>query len=412
LTNILELLWRQNTGSGRTIILLIVALGVIGSLCALAHWRRYRDTETGWLENVRGRLQRARDAHQGAVTAAAAAESGQGAVTETESPSPHLTPQIELREVGEGIPRDSLIGDRIETILRLRQARVQVNVDALQQSSILKESAKWTLSFPGYVVSLVMMLGLLGTFVGLSLMVADIQQALPDPSAQANATQWADSVSSLGRILAGKKTAFSATLAGLFFSIVVSVFNFILARSQSEFYDRLERFTTEDMLPAAFVATDDETPWEKLSRQLGDSFENLQSLATAQARSAEQMAAVETTFGAVIANIEVMTQRAATAPLQGVTGEMTSIIGQLAHVNSAVIALTERLPQIVTSFRQTHQATLQEIQSAMQAQQGSLERLTRVLQTSQGHAGRWTLSFVAAGGAVVVILVLLLQRMM
>ena len=63
-----------------------------------------------------------------------------------------------------------------------------------------------------FIVSLVMMLGLLGTFVGLSFMVADIQRAIPNPAVQANATEWTESVSSLGRILAGKKTAFSATL--------------------------------------------------------------------------------------------------------------------------------------------------------------------------------------------------------
>jgi hypothetical protein len=410
MSTILELLWRHNTGSGRTIILLIVSLGVAGSLCALSHWRRYRDVENNWLENVRGRLQRARDVHEGA--AVQAAEPGEGSLAASVAEPARLQQPIDLREMAEGIPRDSLIGDRIETILRLHQARVKVNVEALQQSSILKESAKWGLSFPGYVVSLVMMLGLLGTFVGLSVMVADIQQALPDPAAQAQAAQWADSVSSLGRILAGKKTAFSATLVGLFFSIVVSIFNFMLARSQSQFYDRLERFTAEELLPAAFVSADDETPWEKLSRQLGDSFEHLQSLVTAQARSAEQMASVETAFGAVIANIETMTQRAATAPLQSATGEMTSVIGQLANVNGAVIGMTERLPEIVSAFRTTHHTTLQEIRTAMQAQQGSIERLTQVLQSSQTRAGRWTISFAAAGAAVVVVLVLLLQRAM
>jgi len=84
-----------------------------------------------------------------------------------------------------------------------------------------------------------MMLGLFGTFVGLSMMVVDIQQALPGGDGAANATQWAASVSGLGKILAGKKTAFSATLAGLFFSILVSALNFRLARAQSAFYDGL-----------------------------------------------------------------------------------------------------------------------------------------------------------------------------
>jgi hypothetical protein len=399
-TELLDLIWSHNTFIGRAIIVLILILGGIGVLCAAMHWQRYSSSEARWLENVRGRLRRDQDAVPNET-----AEEG----TPVE-PAP-AAGAIDLRQLADGIPRETLIGDRLDTILRMKQARVKVNLEALQQSSILKESAKWSLSLPAYVIGLVMMLGLLGTFVGLSLMVADIQQALPDESAHANATQWAASVSSLGRILAGKKTAFSATLVGLFFSIVVSLFNFGLARAQSALYDRLERFTTAELLPATVPAYDDETPWEKLSRQLGDSFESLQSLVTAQARSAEQMAAVETTFGTVINNIEAMTHRAATAPLQSVAGEMTNVVGQLTQVQAAILGVTERLPQIVTAFRQTHQATLQEIQSSMRTQHASIDRLTRAIEATQRVNSRWGFSFAAAGAAIAVLVVLVVRAL-
>ena len=400
MTELLDLIWNNNTFIGQAIIFLILILGGVGVLCAASHWQRYSSSEIRWLENVRARLRRDQDA-----VPSAPAEGGEDA-----EPAP-AAGAIDLRQLADGIPHQTLIGDRLDTILRMKQAHVKVNLEALQQSSILKESAKWSLSLPSYVVSLVMMLGLLGTFVGLSFMVADIQQALPDETAQANATQWAASVSSLGRILAGKKTAFSATLVGLFFSIVVSQFNFGLARAQSAFYDRLERFTTEELLPATVPAYDDETPWEKLSRQLGDSFESLQSLVTVQARSAEQMAAVETSFGTVINNIEAMTHRAATAPLQSVAGEMTNVIGQFTQVQAAILGLTERLPQIVTAFRQTHQVTLQEIQTSMRTQNTALDRLARAIETAQRVNGRWSFSFAAAGAAIAVIVVLIVRAM-
>lgn len=398
MSRLLDLVWANNTFAGRSIIFLIFVLGVFGTVCAGRHWQRYTSLELVTLENVRARLRRMQ----------AAGDAPQAAEGDTGAPAPSAA-TVDLQELASGVPRETLIGDRLDTILRMKQAHVKVNVDALQQSSVLNESAKWSLSLPAYVVSLVMMLGLLGTFVGLSVMVGDIQQAMPGESSDANATQWAASVSSLGRILAGKKTAFSATLVGLFFSIAVSVFNFGLARAQSACYDRLERFTTEELLPATIPAFDDETPWEKLSRQLGDSFENLQSLATAQTRSAEQMAAVETTFGTVIQNIEAITQRAATAPMQSVTGEMTGVISQLASVQGAILGLTERLPQIVTAFRQTHQATLQEIQSAMHAQQSSMERLTRALQANQSATNRWKFGFAAAGATIAMLVVLIIR---
>ncbi len=397
--NLYDLVWSNNTAQGRTIIVLVVVLGVFGSLCAIAHRRRYLHVESRWLERVRQKLQLARDARQ-----AASPEDQAPAAT---------SPIIDLNELAEGIPSSSIVGDRLHTIIKMKQARVKVNVDALQQCSILKESSKWTLAFPAYVVSLVMMLGLLGTFIGLSLMVADIQQALPAAGGQANATAWASSVSSLGRILAGKKTAFSATLSGLFFSIVVSWFNFALARAQSQLYDRLERFTTEELLPAAVPAVDDETPWERLSMQLGDSFEHLEALTTEQTRSADQMAAVEKTFATVISNIEAITQRAATAPLQGMEGEITNVIGQLTQVNGAIVGLTERLPQIVNAFRVANEATLGEIRGAMQAQQAGLDRMSRAVQMSRPNAASstfGTLSYVAAGAAAVLLIVIAVMR--
>jgi hypothetical protein len=401
MTTLLDFLWRNNTASGQFIVALIFILGAMGSFCALSHWRRYRNSEKRWLLEVRDRLRRAQEATQ-----TPSGEPGQ----QEEQPVPSAARAVELHQLSEGIPLTSIIGDRLQTIARMKQAQVKVNVEALQQSSMLRESADSTLALPGYVVSLVMMLGLLGTFIGLSFMVVDIQQALPGGGTEANANQWAASVNGLGRILAGKKTAFSATLAGLAFSILVSAMNFALARAQSELYDRLERFTTEELLPATVPSFDDETPWVKLSMQLGDSFTHIKELTAEQTRSTQRLIAVENTFAAIIENIERITQRAATAPLQGMAGEIAGVIGQLTQVNGAIVTLTDKLPQIISAFRHTHHATLTEIQTAMQAQQTALDRLSHALQNhgSGGRFGAW--SFIAAGATAVLLIVILLQR--
>lgn len=394
MSEMLDFLWRNNTASGKTVIMLILVAGAMGGICALFHWWRYRSVERGWLEEVRGRLRRAQEARAG---------NGSDGAT-----APPAGPLIELHELAEAIPASSLVGDRLQTITRMKQARVRVDVEALQQGSILKESADLTLALPGYVVGLVMMLGLLGTFIGLSFMVVDIQNALPGTGG-GKASDWAESVSGLGRILAGKKTAFSATLAGLAFSIVVSALNFLLARAQSAFYDRLERFTSEELLPSVVPELDDETPWVKLSMQLGDSFTHLKALTEEQARSTQRLLAVESTFASIIDNIERITQRAATAPLQGMAGEIASVIGQLTQVNGAILTLADKLPQIVSAFRQTHQATLAEIQSAMQSQQASFERLGNAMQGAGGR-GYGSFGYLAAGAAAVLLIVFLLSR--
>lgn len=403
MTQLVQLLWDHNTAFGRAIILLITFLGIIGSLCAIVQRHRYRRFETDWLDYVRGRLSRAQEAKQvvaaGGEAVPFAEEAAPPDTASPPIPAVESAPLFEPRELAQGVPLQSLVGDRLNTLANLKQARARVNVDALQRSSILKESARWSLSFPGYVVSLVMMLGLLGTFIGLSLMVVDIQHALPDAAAQADASRWAASVSSLGRILAGKKTAFSATLAGLLFSIIASGLNFALARAQAGFYDRLERFTSEELLPATIPAFDDATPWEKLSMQLGDSFENLGALTIEQARSTERMIAVEKTFATIVDNIETISQRAATAPLQGMTGEMTNVIGMLTQVNGAIVGLTEKLPQLASS-----------IGSAMQGQQASIDRLARAMQSNRPAERRFDRVSFAAGGAVIVVVLALIVR--
>src|SRR5205085_1948234 len=128
----------------------------------------------------------------------------------------------------------------------------------------------------------------------------------------------------------------------------------------------------------------------------------LEALTKEQTRSAEQMAAVEKTFGVVIGNIEAITQRAATAPLQGMEGEITGVIGQLTQVNSSILGLTERMPQLIATFRQSNEAMLSEIRGAAHAQQSSLERMSRVMQSNRpSNAGTLgVLSYVAAGAAV------------
>ena len=92
---------------------------------------------------------------------------------------PHQPEPVDLRELGEKVPGDTLIGDRLAVVGRLKQARVKVTVDALQQMTVLRESSITSLAFPGYAVDLAMMLVLLGTFFGLCLMLLQMQGVVP-----------------------------------------------------------------------------------------------------------------------------------------------------------------------------------------------------------------------------------------
>src|SRR4051794_38016406 len=117
---LLQLVWENNTALGRTIILLIAFLGSIGSLCAIVQRHRYRGFELDWLEYVRGRLSRAQQAKQVAASGREALPFAEEAAPPESLPAPppapvQATPLFELPELSQGVPIESLIGDRLST---------------------------------------------------------------------------------------------------------------------------------------------------------------------------------------------------------------------------------------------------------------------------------------------------------
>jgi biopolymer transport protein ExbB/TolQ len=329
----ITLLWTGNSAIGRLILLLLLALGGAAASAALRHRARYaREQRT--LDEVRARLQRLRDAEQ--------PEGDRSPV-----PAP-----VDLAELRDKVDTQTLIGDRLATLARMKQARVKVNVDALQQMTVLRESASFGLAFPGYAVDVAMMLGMLGTFVGLCLMLLQMQGVLPTASGVPAAGGFAEAAASLGGIIASKKTAFVTTLVGLACAIVLSALNFLLARAQSAFYDALERFTTAELLPATMPAVEDETAMEKLSLQLSDTFASLGNLAEHHRENLERLQEMETSFGAIVASIRAITQHSARGPAEEAAGALTTLVRQLGDANDALVKVAESVALSAARERQ------------------------------------------------------------
>lgn len=334
------LLWQQNTGIGRLTLLLLLILGVAAAAAAIHHLHRYRETERRALDDVRAKLRgiRAREEEAGKP------EGGRSA-----APAP-----VELAELRENVPPGTLIGDRLAALARMKQARVRVNVEALQQITLLRENASPGLAFPGYAVDLAMMLGMLGTFVGLCLMLLQMQGVLPSASGVPAAGGFAEAAASLGGIIASKKTAFVTTLVGLSCAIAVSSLNFLLARAQSACYGALERFTTEELLPATVGAVEDETAMEKLSLQLSDTFASLGSLSEHQAGNLERLQEMQDAFGAIVGSIRAITQQSARGPAEEAAGALTGLVKQLADANDALVKVAEQVA--MRAVQQRHEA--------------------------------------------------------
>jgi hypothetical protein len=331
--SLIALLWTGNTSTGRLILLLLLALGVAAGAAALRHRTRY-SREQRTLDDVKGKLRRLRDAEQ------------------PEGGAPPVPASVDLAELRENVDPKTLIGDRLETLARMKQARVKVNVGTLQQMTVLRESASFGLAFPGYAADAAMMLGMLGTFIGLCLMLLQMQSVLPNASGVPASGGFAEAAQSLGGIIASKKTAFVTTLVGLVCAIAISGLNFLLARAQSAFYDALERFTTAELLPATMPAVEDETAMEKLSLQLSETFATLEGLSEHHKGNLERLQEMETAFGAIVASIRAITQQSVRGPAEEAAGALTTLVKQLGDANEALVRVAESVALAAARERQ------------------------------------------------------------
>ena len=193
----IALTWESNRWFGRAILLVLFGLGAAAAAAAVRHLNRYRTVEARALSVVEGRLQRLREEQLSGIP---------------EGARPPVPPPVDLAALREGVSEQTLIGDRLAALARMKQARVKVNVDALQQITMLRENANRGLALPGYAVDLAMMLGMLGTFVGLCLMLLEMQGVAHTSQGIPAAGGFTEAVQSLSGIITSKKTAFVTTL--------------------------------------------------------------------------------------------------------------------------------------------------------------------------------------------------------
>jgi len=148
----------------------------------------------------------------------------------------------ELREGG--LKERSIVYKRIEGIIEIKNNRGQIDQDALSDILVGRESVRG--SGARYVLSVLIILGLIGTLWGLSNAIIKVQPLITD-------IEQLDDLTQIGRVirgtLDGMSTAFATTLAGLFTSLFLGVFNWLFNRQQTLFLAELEDFTTIILLP-------------------------------------------------------------------------------------------------------------------------------------------------------------------
>ena len=286
--SILNTIWYDNTSIARIIIVIIFLLLLASLYLFYKHWLRFGREEYG-LFLVKKNLLQWRESKQFSETTFVDLDSNEiqeGEVDEDENPIEIKTEedleilhQAPIPLLMQGISKSLIIYDRLQTLEENKTAKARINVAVLQKLAELKEGKEWTAIFPRYVMTLSMLLGMLGTFIGLTIMVGDVAQSMEvisiKSSSATSLAEFNSSFKDINSTLNGVGTAFSTTLAGLTCTILVSFFNFFLNQRRASFFNKLEKFSVQDLIPSTFPDLEEKTMLETIEDQLEETFLNL-----------------------------------------------------------------------------------------------------------------------------------------
>lgn len=287
-------------------------------------------------------------------------------------------PVADLETLTAGIPQGTLIAERLAAIAKLRAHQVRVDLGTLQQLSRAREAARPGLSAASDCASLAMMLGLLGTFLGLAIMVQRIHYALPGETAAMSVESWSGAIRNVAGVLTGVKTAFSASLVGIVCAIFCTSLHRRLRSVQLRVFERLERITTEDLLPAMVPAAADESMLDKVSRQLDSSFAHLDAIFQLNQEALQEMTGAEEAFLGIIEEIRKITNNESARNFARVidqlgvaNGTMAKLVEQLLGTNRAVLKVADQVPAIATAVRQSQDQLLKHLAATRPERGGS-----------------------------------------
>ncbi|MFZ5963441.1 biopolymer transporter ExbB [Thalassococcus sp. BH17M4-6] len=208
----------------------------------------------------------------------------------------------------------------LATLLRTRGKRMQINTTSTR--SILESVAQRideAREITRYIVSLLIFLGLLGTFYGLATTVpalVDTIRSLVPQEGESGADLFSRLMGGLESQLGGMGVAFASSLLGLAGSLIVGLLELFAGHGQNRFYRELEEWLSS-ITRLGFSSGDGEGGSDTSAAamaldQMGDQMDALQAMF---ARSEESRAEVDDRLGQLADAVERMTERLeATAP--------------------------------------------------------------------------------------------------
>lgn len=270
-----------------------------------------------------------------------------------------------LNEIKKIPNKKSLIFDRLITIINLQKSYARIDLEVLQAATQTKESASRTLEIPGYFVGLAMLVGLLGTIIGLSIMVGNMQDTI-NLSLQSAVDFSSKNREKVQDVLGSMQSAFWTTIGGLFCSIVSSLLNYFMRISQARFYERLDTFTVEELLPWVFRSKETSALLKDANENIEKTFSKLQNIGQNILDNTQKLNAVHESFNTIITNLEKMSQNPLRNEMQQIFQQLSLAITETARTNQFVQNTVQYIPQVIELMERNNDQNLQALNQVLQ----------------------------------------------
>ena len=265
--------------------------------------------------------------------------------------------------IKEADARDSLL-NRMATVLWDQRAMKMPDLEGILVG--VEEEADQHWAFARIVPNLVLLLGLLGTIVGLSQIVHDIGPAIRDAANAANSSTGgapAGALQELSKPVALLGGAFACTLHGIIWAVIIAWYAHYIESRQTILLNSLRNFLLRD-LARHFLPESLEHQIRSLSNSLERTLgslrdtlsSNVLSLQSSITQSVELMKGVTTGINTAAAALDKATQHA-TKKMEEVTTTVSRSADQLAASINATEKLQHRVHETYTSLMQQHEAS-------------------------------------------------------
>ncbi len=146
-----------------------------------------------------------------------------------------------------GIRQDSMVAERFLTLKSLNQKKANINQGALAATLLASESSRN--SFLKFVHNVLILTGVFGTIISLSISLLGASDILQSGGQAATLGGSSDQASGLGTMIFGMSTALSTTLTAIIAYLFFGYFYIKLTDTQTFLISKIEEVTTTTLMP-------------------------------------------------------------------------------------------------------------------------------------------------------------------